>query len=108
MQRQRIILIAGIILGLLAVFMINAYIEQQKRAVQEKAKMSLARAQENQVAVLMANQDIPRGAVIASEMLETKIIPGQFVQPQVVTSLDRISGMITIAPISKGEQITLT
>jgi pilus assembly protein CpaB len=108
MPRQRIILIAGIILGLIAIFMINMYIDQQKRAEQENAKRALARAQENQAAVLVANQEIPRGAAITPEMLETKIIPNQFVQPQAVTSLDRIGGMITVAPIAKGEQISLT
>jgi pilus assembly protein CpaB len=41
-------------------------------------------------------------------MIDTKIIPNQHVTPQAVTSLDRITGMVTVAPILKGEQITLT
>jgi len=41
-------------------------------------------------------------------MFDTSIVPNKFVQPQAVTSLDRISGMVTVAPISKGEQISLS
>ncbi|MDD5130720.1 MAG: Flp pilus assembly protein CpaB, partial [Candidatus Omnitrophica bacterium] len=50
----------------------------------------------------------PQGAVIEGEMFETSIVPNKFVQPRAVTSLDRISGMVTVAPISRGEQISLS
>lgn len=88
--------------------MINIYINQQRQTIEERAKKSLANLQANQTAVLVAKNDIPRGAVIDAELLETAIIPNQYVQPQAVTSLDRVAGMITVAPISKGEQITLS
>jgi pilus assembly protein CpaB len=107
MPRQRIILIIGIVLALIAVFMIKVYLDQQRLEVQEQAKKKIAQLQANQAAVLVAKQDIPRGTVIEPDMLETAVVPNQFVQPQAVTSLDRIAGMITVVPISQGEQITL-
>lgn len=109
MPKQRIIiLIIGIILALIAVFMVKFYLDQQRRMIQEQAKQTLSQIQANQTPVLVAKKDISKGTVIDAEMLETAIVPNQFVQPQAVASLDRISGMSTIAPISKGEQISLT
>ena len=108
MQKQKLILIAGAALALIAVFMVKTYLDQQRQAITEKAKKALEKAQANQTAVLVAKNDIARGATIELDAVEVKITPNQFVQPQAVTSLDRISGMVTIAPISKGEQITLS
>lgn len=62
----------------------------------------------SQTAVLVAKQDIPVGALIDSRMLGSAIVPNQYVQPQAATSLDRVAGMITIASISKGEQVILS
>ncbi len=108
MPRQRLILITGIILALLAVVMIKVYLNQQRRSVQEQAKRALAQIQANQTAVLVAKADIARGTVIEADLLDTAIIPNQYIQPQAVSSLDRIAGMVAIASISKGEQITLS
>lgn len=107
-EKQKLILIGGVVLGIVAIMMTKMYLDQQKQAVQEKAKQAIANMQANQSAVLVAKQDIPKGSVIESEMVSTEIVPNQFVQPQAATSLDRISGMITVAPIAKGEQINLS
>ena len=107
-QRQHIFLIAGVILAIVAALMVNTYIEQQKQAAQKQAKISLANMQANQTAVLVAKQDIPKGSAIEAAMLETSIIPNKFMQPNAATSLDRVAGMVTVANISKGEQITLS
>lgn len=108
MPKQRIILIIGVLLALAAVFMTKIYIDQQRQAIQEQAKKELANIQANQTAVLVAKKDIPRGTAIDETMFELAIVPDKYVQPQAVTSLDRIAGMVTIAAISKNEQITLT
>lgn len=112
MQKQRLIfLIVGMGFALLAVLMVKSYINQQHQAIQseaEKMKKALTQMQANQTAVLVAKRDIPSGKVIEAEMLESVIIPNQYLQPQVATSLDRISGMMTIAPVAKGEQLTLS
>ena len=107
-EKQKIILIAGIVLALLAIVMTKAYLDQQKQAVEEQKRKEIANMQANQAAVLVSKQDIPAGTVIEPAMLDTAIVPNRFIQPQAVTSLDRIAGMITVAPISKGEQISLS
>jgi len=109
MQKQRIIiLIVGIVLALFSLAMVMAYVDQQVRTKQEQMKEAVAKQLANQVAVLVAKTDIPKGATLEPAMLETAIVPGQYVQPQAATSMDRISGMMVIAPIEKGEQISMS
>ncbi len=101
-------MIIGVGTALIAVFMIQVYLKGQQRAIMEEAKRKLASAQANQVSVLVAKRDIPQGAAIDPASFEISIVPNQYVQPKAVTSLDRISGMVTVASISKGEQLTLS
>lgn len=108
MQKQRlIILIIGIILAAVSLVMVMSYIDQQVKIKDQARKKVVAEQLANQVAVLVAKQDIPKGTTIEASILETAIYPDKFVQPNAATSLDRIAGMITIVPIAKGEQITL-
>jgi len=107
-KRTLFTLISGVVLCVVALVMTKMYLDQQKLAIQEKAKKAIANAQANQSAVLVSKQDIPQGSVIESDMLATAIVPTKFVQPQAVSSLDRIAGMVTLAPISEGEQISLS
>lgn len=107
-EKQKLILIAGVVLGILAIVMVKVYLDQQQAAQEQAKKREIASIQSSQTAVLVSKQDIPRGVPIESAALDTAIVPNKFVQPQAVTSLSRISGMITVAAISKGEQITLT
>jgi pilus assembly protein CpaB len=58
--------------------------------------------------VLAATRDIPKGAVIEEGMLETKSMPKEYIEPQAVSYPERIVGMVTAVPMTKGEQITLT
>jgi len=106
-QRQKLILIIGIVLGVIAVFLIKVYLDQQRRYIQEQEKQRAQKIQENLISVLVAKKDIAKGSTIESDSLEVEMTPKQAVQPQAVTSLNRISGMTTVIPISKGEQITL-
>lgn len=108
MKKPQLILISGIILILVALFALRIYVEQIRTEAERKAKERLKKSQANQSAVLVAKKDIDRGVVIEPDGLEVQVFPNQFVQPGAVTSLERISGMTTVAPISKGEQITLS
>ncbi|MFC1805160.1 Flp pilus assembly protein CpaB [Candidatus Omnitrophota bacterium] len=113
MQKQRlIILIVGIVLAIAAIIMTNTYIKQQEQTITEDAKKKVEKIKDelekNQASVLVAKEDIPRGVAIDPNKLEVKIVPNQFVQPKAVTAIDRVTGMLTIAPISKGEQLTLS
>jgi pilus assembly protein CpaB len=104
---KRLPLIIGIVLAVAAVVLINVYISDREQQIQNKVEQAAVEWQKNQAAVLVARRNIPQGSTIDPEVLETKIIPNQYIQPQAVTSLDRISGMVVAVPIAKGEQITL-
>ncbi|MFA5287118.1 MAG: Flp pilus assembly protein CpaB [Candidatus Omnitrophota bacterium] len=109
MQKQRlIIVIVGVILGLIAVVMVNVYVNDISADAKRKAEKEVDKMRRNQAVVLVAKQDIPVDTVIQSGMIETSIVPREYVQPQVAASLDNVSGMTTIAPISRGEQISFT
>lgn len=106
-QKQKIYLISGVVLALAAMFMIKLYLDKQRDIAEMSASEKFKKMQANQISVLVAKDDIARGKIVESDNFTTKIIPNQFVQPGAVTSLDRISGMISLTNISKGEQITL-
>lgn len=108
MSKQRILLIIGIVLSLISIVMVKVYIDQQVIARDEARKKALSQQLANSTSILVAKKDIVKGTVINVDMLESVVVPNQYLQPQVVTSLDRIADMITVADISKGEQITLT
>jgi pilus assembly protein CpaB len=108
-QKQRLIfLIVGIVLGLVAVVMVSSYIKENAEETSKKAAKELEKMRQNQAVVLVASRDIPANTVIQSSMLETSIVPREYVQPQAATSLDSIGGRTTVAPISRGEQVSLT
>ena len=100
-------MVAGVALGLIAVFMVNVYISQQRVIDRKRIQEEIANSQANQASVLVAKEDIARGVPIEASMLDVAIVPTKYIQPQAVTSLDRVAGMTTITTISKGEQITL-
>lgn len=112
MPKQKIIIIIGVVLALMAVVMTKSYLDDQRQIVNEEAKKKIASIQANipksQAQVLVATKDIPNGAIIDSDSAEISVVPEQYRQPQAVSSLDRILGMMTVAPIAKNEQITLT
>jgi len=89
--------------ALIAIFLINIYIKQQ---VEEAKKRELSR-QESLATVVVAKQDIPAGITIAENMLTEEKLNRRMLQPRAATSMDRAVDMITIAPISKGEQVLL-
>jgi len=111
MQRQKIIIILGVLLAVIAVVMTKSYIDQQRQQVIEEAKRKIASIEQNisknEVKVLIANKDIPRGAVIAEDNVDISVIPEQYRQPQAVSLAERAIGMVAVVSISKGEQISL-
>ncbi len=107
-EKQKLILISGVVLGIVAILMTKIYLDQQRQEADAQAKKSLVKMQANQTVVLVAKHDIPSGSVIESHMIDSSIVPNQFIQPQVATSIDRVLGMVSLAPISKGEQISLS
>ncbi|MBM3246835.1 MAG: Flp pilus assembly protein CpaB, partial [Candidatus Omnitrophica bacterium] len=108
MQKQRIFLIIGVVLALAGIFMIKVYLDQQRQVTEEAVQKKYERTQASQTPVLFAKKDISPGETINPDDLEIKVTPNQAVQPGAVTSLDRVFGMVVIAPIARGEQVNLS
>lgn len=106
-MRKKLPLIIGIVLALIAAYLIKIYTDQQRRAVVAEANKKMARIQSEQVSILVAAKDMPKGAALDKDSVSVLIVSRQYVQPQAATSLDRVAGMMAAVPISKGEQITL-
>lgn len=108
MQKQKIYIVISVVSGLLVIILINLWIMQQKQALDAQNKKERREWQANQTSVLVAKQDIPKGVEIDQGMLDAKVVSNNSVQPQAVTSLDRIAGMTTTETIARNEQITLS
>ena len=96
-------LLIGGVCGLIAVFLINNYIQQKT----EEAKKAVAQSQKNLTTVVVAKQDIPAGAVLKESMLGEVTLSRNMVQSRSAVSIDRVVDKIAFAPISKGEQVLL-
>jgi len=106
-MRKRLPLIIGIVMALVATYLIKFYTDQQRSVVIADANKKLSKIQSEQVPVLVAAKDISKGSALDKDSVTVAITFNQYVQPQAATSLDRVSGMLAAVPISKGEQITL-
>jgi len=94
------LLIAGIA-GVIAVFLINVYIQQQTARAKEEA----LRRQKMLVTVIVAKKDIPAGVMIEEDMIKEETLRKDMIQPNAATSVARVLNKVTLAPIAKGEQI---
>lgn len=108
LQKKQIYLISGVVLAIVALFMVKVYLDQQRRSIEETEAIKFKKLQANQSSVLIAKDNIPKGVMVDEGSFETKIMLNQYVQPGAVTNLNRIAGMVTIAPIVEGEQVTLS
>jgi len=103
MQKKFIPLIVAAVLGVLAIVLTNSYIQQQT----QEAKQELIASQKNQATIVVARQDIPSGTTLTETMLKEARVNKAIAQPRVASSIDRVVGKITVAPISKDEQVLL-
>ncbi|HNX80714.1 MAG TPA: Flp pilus assembly protein CpaB [Candidatus Omnitrophota bacterium] len=109
MQKKTIILIAAaVVLALLGIVGVNQVVYQEKQKVVAGAKAAIQTMQANQAAVLVAKKSIAKGAMVTPDMIDVSIVPKDYIQPQAVTSADRIAGMMAVMPIEQGDQITLS
>jgi len=106
-MRKKLPLIIGIVVALVATYLIKIYTDQQRLAVIADANRKLSKIQSEQTPILVAAKDMPKGSTLDKDNVTVTIVSNQYVQPQAATSLDRVSGMLAAVPISKGEQITL-
>ncbi|MDD5409532.1 MAG: hypothetical protein PHC71_05540, partial [Candidatus Omnitrophica bacterium] len=79
------LLISGIC-GLIAVVLINNYIQRQT----EEAKRLVTQSQKNLTTVVVAKQDIPAGTAIKESMVAEATLSRNMVQPRSAASIDRV------------------
>jgi pilus assembly protein CpaB len=106
-QRRVILIVVSVVLATLAMFLVKVYLDRQTQIIESEAKQNLVKKQEREVVVVVANADIPKGTTITDKMLATQSLTRENFQPQAVSYPERVVGMITLIPVSKGEQVTL-
>lgn len=55
--------------------------------------------------ILVASQYIPAGVFLKPDMVERKAIPDSYVSPSAIRDLKEVDSLLTLVPISSGEQI---
>jgi pilus assembly protein CpaB len=103
MRLRVILIIVAIIIAGVAVFGVIAYISNIKQTAEKEVE---------KIEVLVAVQNIPKDTfvddLVLSKSVELQAIPRKYIADGVLTTLDDFKGFVTMAPISKGEQITST
>jgi pilus assembly protein CpaB len=57
------------------------------------------------VGILVASHYIPGGSFLKKEMVDKKQIPEAYVSPSAIRDIQEVEGLLTLVPISAGEQI---
>lgn len=108
-MKNKIPLIIAVVCGLVAVLLVNNYLKGREEELAQQMQTQRRRAaQEDLVRVLTAKTDLVQGKAIEERDLKEEAIPKEYLQPRAATSMERVVGKITLAPISKGEQILLS
>jgi len=93
MNRNSVIaLVVGVLFGVLAFYLLY----QQAAEMEKKA---------TPVQVLVASGYIPAGVYLRPDMVERKSVPESYISPSAIRDLKEVSGLMTLVPISSGEQI---
>src|SRR3989338_7980930 len=94
------------ILGFGAVILLQRYLQQQRRQVEAERQKLLGQYKLlSPVDVIVARKEIPEDTMIVGDLLETRSIPQQFVQPYAAVRIMDALGLYTKVPIAKGEQL---
>jgi pilus assembly protein CpaB len=96
--------IVAIILGIIAVGLINYYLRSQKLMYEQQLIKNLGKSEP----VLVATQDIKKGTVVTDRMISEAGIPSRFIQPGAAYAKKAVVGKVTTAEIYKGEQMLST
>ncbi len=87
-----IALCVGLLSGLLAFFLLF-----QKASEIDKRTTPIN--------ILVASRYIPAGSLLTEDMVAQKVIPESYVSPSAIQNINVVSGLLTLVPISAGEQI---
>ena len=96
MNKRLLSIIIAVVMALFAVVMINIYLTR------EKQKYNI---QFEEAIVIVASQDIPKGATIAPNMLKQVKFPIHYLQPGAIQNPNAIIGKLAVTDIVKDEQI---
>lgn len=91
-------------MGVVAVAMMQGYLARQRQSLELERKKLLELYKE-QVEIVVAQQDLPVDTIIEAQHLGRETIPQKFVQPYATSRLNDVVGLMTTAPIAKGEQV---
>lgn len=96
MNKRLLSIIIAAVMALLAVVMINVYLNREK----EKYKI-----EHQMVPIVVAKQNIAAGDTIQSSWLEVRSWPSKYLQPKVLQNPQAAVGKIALGEILAGEQI---
>ncbi|MDD5004906.1 MAG: Flp pilus assembly protein CpaB [Candidatus Omnitrophica bacterium] len=99
MNKRLLSIIIAVVMSLLAVVMINTYLNREK----QKYKIQL-----QETTIVVAGQDIPKGATIQPNMLRQVKFPVQYMQPDVLQNPNAAFGKIAVTDIHKDGQVLST
>src|SRR3989338_840705 len=99
-------LIFAVVMGLLAVGLINRYLSEQLRALEQERKKIMA-AYQAPVDIVVAGVDVPEGTQLDESHLKIMTVPERFVQPYATGNPHEVLGKIAVAQLAAGEQIML-
>ena len=90
-------LMVSLAAGLIAMMLMGAYLKRR-----EAELMFIA----DPMPVIVATQDIPEGAALTDDVIALRELPRGYVQPHALRALDAARGMVTLAPVARGTQLT--
>ena len=67
--------------------------------------ISLFEKNDKTIDIFTSTKYIPAGVLLKSDMVTKKAIPESFISPSAIRELWEVEGLVTLCPISKGEQI---
>lgn len=103
-NRNTISIVVAVVLGVLAVVMVNIYNSKRDTERLREQEATLGQA----VSVVVAARDIARGTKITKAMVKAAKVREAALQPRVISSPSAAIGKVAIADIVAGEQISRT
>lgn len=98
--------ILAAVMGSMVVALTHHDLMQERRLLQREWQRLTADYQ-GPIEIVVASQDVPDGVTLESSHLAMASVPEKFAQPYAARSPHDVLGMVTRAPIVKGEQILI-
>ena len=102
--KRRMPFVFALFLGTLAVVLMQSYLGQQRRLL-EQERLRLMESYRDPIQIVVAAKDLKQGVTLQASHLEFTSVPEHAAQPYSVTAPRTLLGLVTIAPIAKGEQV---